>query len=199
MPKAGELPNEKLRLAITAPTLETAKSYLQSVLTRLNIANPTYEETSHPLFQNSILARVGSVDLATLGHLSPDYRGKTGLKKDYAFVEADFQKIIELAGTPRQFQLPPKYPEVREDISLVVDDSATVRQILQEARSSSKLLRRAEYKSIYTGEGIPSGKKAITLSLTFRSDEKTLTNEEIKQAREEVIGKLKKELKATIR
>ena len=91
----------------------------------------------------------------------------------------------------------PKYPSVTRDVSVLVDDTlaaATLRQTVRDAAPPT-LVRVREFDR-YAGKGIPEGKVSVSLRLTFRSPERTLTDAEVDKAHEAIVGRLVENLPA---
>jgi phenylalanyl-tRNA synthetase beta chain len=86
----------------------------------------------------------------------------------------------------------PRYPSVTRDISILVDDTlsaAEVRRTIREAAPPA--LAHVREFDRYQGKGIPDGKVSLSLRLTFRSLDRTLTDAEVQSAMEGVVAALK--------
>ena len=86
----------------------------------------------------------------------------------------------------------PRYPSVTRDVSILIADTLSaeaVRATIREAAPAT-LVRIREFDR-YQGKGIPEGKISLSLRLTFRSSERTLTDAEIQAAMEAIVGALK--------
>ena len=132
--------------------------------------------------------------IGVLGQLAPSLAEAHGLgATDSVYVaELDLDAVDALpAGTTRVEPLP-KYPSVTRDISIVVDDtlpSAQVRHTVDEAAPPT-LVRVREFDR-YQGKGVPDGKVSLSLRLTFRSPDRTLTDAEVQSAMDQVLAALK--------
>jgi phenylalanyl-tRNA synthetase beta chain len=142
----------------------------------------------------AIVAGDEGTRIGTLGQLAPALAEAHGLPSaDPVYVvEIDLDAAEEQArrGVLRVEALP-KYPSVTRDISVLVDDTlpaATLRRTILEAASAS-LVRVREFDR-YAGKGIPEGKVSVSLRLTFRSPDRTLTDAEVQQAMDAVIAAL---------
>lgn len=103
-------------------------------------------------------------------------------------------------GTSQRVTPLPRFPSVVRDVSIVVDDSlpaATVRGTIRSAAPPT-LVDVREFDR-YQGKGIPEGRVSLSLRLTFRSPERTLTDAEVQQAMEGIVAALVKEQKAVQR
>jgi phenylalanyl-tRNA synthetase beta chain len=101
---------------------------------------------------------------------------------------------LEAAGAARVMRAAPlpRYPSVTRDISILVDDTLAAASVRQTVRESAPpiLARVAEFDR-YQGKGVPDGKVSISLRLTFRSSDRTLTDSEVQAAMDAVIQSLK--------
>ena len=134
--------------------------------------------------------RCASVSVAgkTIGYVAevdPDFLkaaldvpGGTGR---VAVFELDADALRTLAGQTRHFQSLPKFPAVTRDLAVVVDTSTPYALVEDAVRSSADtvLLAHISLASLYTGPGIPEGKKSVALHLTFQPQDRTMTEAEI--------------------
>ncbi len=137
----------------------------------------------------------GGTPVGVIGQLAPAVAEQHGLSaSDAVFVaEIDLDTAEELAAN-RQTRIAalPRFPSVTRDISILVDatlPSATVRQTVQEAAPAT-LVRTREFDR-YQGKGVPDGRVSLSLRLTFRSPDRTLTDAEVQQAMDDVIAALR--------
>ena len=135
-------------------------------------------------------ARVG-----VMGQLMPAIAEEQGLPTgDAVYVaELDLDATEAIAAkTEIQVEALPRYPSVTRDISILVDDTlpaAIVRATIREAAPDT-LVRVREFDR-YQGKGVPEGKISLSLRLTFRSPERTLTDAEVQAAMEAVLRTLR--------
>lgn len=94
----------------------------------------------------------------------------------------------------------PSYPAVVRDVAMIVDASVKNESVLKEIRkNSSRELTDVRLFDIYMGKGIGVGKKSLAYSLTYRSFERTLTDEEVNKMHEFIKESLRNGVKAEIR
>ncbi len=107
--------------------------------------------------------------------------------------------------TPRgeggeQFRELPKFPAVVRDVALVVDEGVRHNEIVAVIeKSRNKNLERVELFDIFRGGAVPTGKKSMAYSLTFRATDRTLTDAEVNAAHEQLKRQLQQALKCEIR
>ena len=149
----------------------------------------------------SILA--GGTRVGALGLLAPAIAEGHGLTpQDEVYVtEIDLDALEELAvsGSVRVAPLP-KYPSVTRDISILVADTLRADAIRETIRAAAPatLVRVREFDR-YQGKGIPEGQVSLSLRLTFRSPDRTLTDTEVQTAMDAVLAALKDRYDATQR
>jgi phenylalanyl-tRNA synthetase beta chain len=95
-----------------------------------------------------------------------------------------------------------RFPAVKRDLALIVDAAMPAHRVADLVGGQSgiaPLLEEFRIFDVYQGKGIPEGKKSVAFSLTLRSAERTLTEEEVNSAMESLMSAAKNELEASIR
>jgi len=149
----------------------------------------------------SAVITAGDEDCGFIGELHPDLSDKLGISKRLYVMELDLDKIAGKFGETRKvFTQLPRFPAVRRDIALIIDEETPVSSILEEIHSlDSKLIEDAEVFDVFTGSPVEKGKKSVAVSLQLRARDKTLTEEEINKVQEKTIKKLQLALGADLR
>jgi phenylalanyl-tRNA synthetase beta chain len=144
--------------------------------------------------------------LGCVGLLAPQIAAASGLPKDdeVYVVELDLDAVEEVRGTldegapvhqrPPLKVIPlPRYPSIVRDISIVVDDTLPAEAVRGTIRSAapSTLVSVHEFDR-YQGKGVPDGRVSLSLRLTFRSLERTLTDAEVDAVMKEIVSALAK-------
>jgi phenylalanyl-tRNA synthetase beta chain len=138
---------------------------------------------------------VGETPVGSVGALAANVVEAHGLPgSDPVFVaELDLDALERVAaGATLRVEPLPRYPSVTRDISMLVDDTlaaADIRGTIRDAAPAT-LVRVAEFDR-YQGKGIPETKVSLSLRLTFRSSDRTLTDAEVQAAMDSVIAALK--------
>jgi phenylalanyl-tRNA synthetase beta chain len=132
--------------------------------------------------------------VGVLGQLAADVASAHGLPADPVYVAEIDLDAIERLGRPRALRVEPlpRYPSVTRDISVLVDDTlaaADVRETIRRAAPDT-LARVAEFDR-YQGQGVPDLKVSLSLRLSFRSADRTLTDSEVQASMELVLSALK--------
>ncbi|MNG19029.1 Phenylalanine--tRNA ligase beta subunit [compost metagenome] len=94
----------------------------------------------------------------------------------------------------------PKYPEVRRDLALLIDQSTTYESIFNLAKQTEKaLLKDINLFDVYEGKNLPEGKKSYALSFTIQDNSKTLTDSQIDKIMSKLQQTFESELGAVLR
>ena len=144
---------------------------------------------------------VNDTELGYIGELHPDLNEKLDISKNLFVLEIDLDEIAALSKQrSKKFSPLPKFPSVRRDIALVVDESVPAAGILEEIdKIKSNLIEDAAIFDVYTGEHVEQGKKSVAISLQLRAADKTLTEEEVNKVQEKTLKKLGLALGAELR
>ena len=133
-----------------------------------------------------------------LGALHPALSRDRKLALSVYLFELDLDAVQ--AGHAVKFRALSKYPTVRRDVSVVMDESVTARAIRDcVGQVGIPVLENLECFDVYRGEGIDSGKKSLSLGLTFQDPSRTLTDAEVDQGVEQIVASLETNLGAILR
>jgi phenylalanyl-tRNA synthetase beta chain len=123
-----------------------------------------------------------------------------GLKQEVFYAELDVEALFAAASPAIQYQEVPRFPEVRRDLSLVIDEQVSFARIEALVKQTeSRLIREVIAFDVYQGDKIPPGKKAYALGFTLYDEMKTLTDEEIDAAMNRLMAAFEIEMQAVIR
>ena len=194
-----------LSLGAYGPDMDffTLKGTVELVLEGLRITGVRYEaETANPSYHPGRCAKVycGSRLLGVLGQVHPHVAANYGVDCELYAAELRFDALYESIGPEPIYQPLPKFPAVTRDIAVVCDQAATV-GVLEDCirRGAKGLLKEVSLFDIYTGTGIPEGKKSVAFNLTLRADDRNLTAEEADADVKNILELLKTELGAVLR
>jgi len=200
-----DLPDEKLTLALGlygGEDFYSIKGRVETLLGELNITGYDFRRVKagpyHPGRAAEIL--VDGEVLGIIGEVHPEVLKNYGIEVRAYAGELDFDLLMEKADSRVTYSPLPKYPSVNRDIAVIVDrevEAGTLHQVIQEA--GGDIVEEIELFDIYTGEQIPEGKKSVAYSLTLRSREKTLTEQEAGEVMKRVLEGLKNKVGAVLR
>ena len=179
------------------------KGAVEAVLEGLRIEGFRFEaETANPSYHPGRCARVyrGEHLLGTLGQIHPAVAENYGVDCELYAAELDFSALFEgMGGTP-VYQPLPRFPAVTRDIALVCDKCLPVGK-LEECicRGAKGLLKGVHLFDVYTGKGVPEGKKSVAFNLELRADDRSLTSQEADEDVKGILELLAKELDSVLR
>jgi phenylalanyl-tRNA synthetase beta chain len=198
------LPHEQHALGALVPgDVFAAKGYLEALAHALRMTLRVYESTGapqpflHP--GRSAEVRVGEEVVGWVGDLHPLVAAHWDLAGIAAF-ELDLDAVIAAVQVVPRYQDLTSFPELREDIAIVVDASVPAATVLGVVRAAGgKLLAGAEVFDVYRGEQIAAGRTSLAIALQFRAKDRTLTDADVAPIREKIVARLAKDLGGELR
>jgi len=155
---------------------------------------------SDPLFDYAVQLERGNQVLGKYGKVKTTLQRDFGLKQEVFYAELDTDLLFRQANPKLVVKEVPRFPEVRRDLSLVLDRSVSFEEVQKLVRATEKLLIREIITfDVYEGEKIPEGKKAYALGFTLQDESKTLTDEEIESTMQRLMEAFEQKLGAVIR
>jgi phenylalanyl-tRNA synthetase beta chain len=118
--------------------------------------------------------------------------GSFDIKNKKVFLaELDLVKLLDCARVGRKFSGIPKYPSVTRDMSFIVKQGVSIKEITGVIKEKgAPLLLEAGVTDYYQGKQIPAGFRGLTISCVYRSSDRTLTEEEVSPLHKTVCGAL---------
>jgi phenylalanyl-tRNA synthetase beta chain len=176
------------------------KGYVSSILERLGIRKIQNKPVTSDVFAEGIAIASGNDILVEFGTVKKSILKHFDIKQDVFYADFNWNLILKLIGSKIKFTDIPKYPEVRRDLALLVDENVAFDAIYTIARQTEKsLLKEVNLFDVYQGKNLPEGKKSYAVSFILQDNSKTLTDEQI----DKILNKLQKnfenELGASLR
>ena len=202
--ESGDLPEEYTALGmVTQRDLPHLRGALKAVINRSAPA-ASLEVVPGPVagFAEGQAAEIhlDGRRIGLIGMVSAAAMDYFGLEKPHAAAMINFDALVEYAGVERTYQPLPRFPAVGRDLSLVVDEAVTWHELTGAIDSTDQPMRESlRYVGTYRGKQVPSGKKSVTVSLTYRSDDGTLRSEQVDEMVSGVVETLGKKLGAELR
>ena len=154
----------------------------------------------HPALQPGQSAEIvrGDDVIGVLGKLHPRLAKDYDLKRAVYVFELDAAKALESAA-PRAEKIS-KFPAIRRDIAVVVDDKVTAAELVEAVASAApKLIRGVRIFDIYRGDRIEAGRKSVAIGLILQETSRTLTDDDADAALAAAITKLEDKFAAELR
>jgi phenylalanyl-tRNA synthetase beta chain len=178
------------------------KGALESGIEAMNLPPLAVEasEIKHLRPGQSAVIRSGDSAVGSIGRLSEFVAGEYKLRQPVFVAEIDLTALLETGELPVLYSPLPRFPSIVRDVSLLVARKYTVRELVRAvAEEQPRHFVQTEFVGTYEGEGIPDDKRSITLRLEYRSDDRTLRDEEVDEIHWPVIEALKQKFNAEIR
>lgn len=176
------------------------KGYVNGILSRLGIQKTQNVPVTSDVFSEGIAISVGTEILVELGLVKKSILKHFGIKQEVFFADFNWALILKLISTKIKYTEIPKYPEVRRDLALLIDQNVTYDNIYNIARQTEKaLLKDINLFDVYEGKNLPEGKKSYALSFTIQDSSKTLTDVQIDKIMSQLQNNFETELGASLR
>ncbi len=187
-----QLPEERWHVAgIADGGFAEAKWAVEQVYFALGV-EPGYERTSEPFLHPGKAARTAE---GWLGELHPAL-----LDGSWGAFELDLDALAEAAPQVAGFEPVSPFPDVRQDLAFVVDETVTAAELDAAIRAAAgELLRELSVFDEYRGEQIGEGKRSLAFRLAFGSPERTLTDEDVAPLRASIVDALSSRFDAVLR
>lgn len=140
-------------------------------------------------------------ELAVMGTVNPSLAKKFGIKQPVFAAEISWPVLFELIKRGKvAFTELPKFPEVRRDLALLLDEKVSYADLRSTAfKQAKKLLRSVSLFDVYRGEKIPQDKKQYALGFVFQDAERTLTDQDVERVMARLLDAFKNEFGAQLR
>jgi len=135
-----------------------------------------------------------------LGEVHPVVSERFDLRGRIYLAELDLERLLEHAQIERVYRPIPRFPGIRLDLAVVVDEDVTAERVERLIREhGGQLLQRVALFDVYRGEPVPPHQKSLACALTYQSEDRTLTDEEAQAVHECIMEILERELSAQVR
>lgn len=179
-----------------------AKGIIEELLANLRVTRYTVEAGTHYAMHpgKTALFKKGRDVIATVGEVHPAVLSAYGITKPVYIFELDATTVMKYMAKDLKYKALPKYPATSRDLAMLVNidvDAADIEKAMTKAAGQN--LTQITLFDVYTGKQVEEGKKSLAFSLTFQSNDKTLTDAEIDPAIEKIVAKLQKDFNANLR
>ncbi|MFY8213433.1 MAG: phenylalanine--tRNA ligase subunit beta [Flavobacterium sp.] len=176
------------------------KGYIEAILTRLGIDKAKTKPLQSDVFAEGVQYVIGNETLVEFGAVKKSILKYFDIKQEVLYADINWNLVLKLVSTKLKFQDIPKFPEVRRDFSLLIDETVSFEAIYQVARQTEKtLLKNIQLFDVYQGDNLPEGKKSYAVSFILQDNQKTLTDEQIDAVMGNLQQKLTTELGVSLR
>ena len=179
------------------------KGIAENIFEELGIPEPEYGRTAPKEgFDPREYARIFSsgTEIGVLGGVSKETLAGYELENKAYILELDIDALLPLVAWVKKFTSLAKFPAVRRDISLIVNRSLESAMLIKIIRGMGKgLIESVDVFDVYQGKEIDPAEKALAVRISYRSNKRTLTDDEVNTIHEKVIGEIRRQTGGRLR
>lgn len=177
------------------------KGIITGVLERLGIANVKTTPAKSDVFSEGVALSLGKTKLVEFGVVKRAILKGFSIKQEVLFADFNWQNILGLVGKKKLKVVDlPKFPAVKRDLALLLDDKVEFKEIYNLAfQSERKLLKDVDLFDVYEGDKLPEGKKSYAVSFVLQDENKTLADKQIDKIMQKLQQTFEKNLDAVLR
>jgi phenylalanyl-tRNA synthetase beta chain len=179
------------------------KGYVEGILSKLgfDLNKIKAEETKKDIFTQGLTYKLKKHVLAEFGSISNELLDRFDIDDEVFYADLAWDKLLQLAqNNTIGYKEVPKYPEVRRDLALLLDDAVEFEQIRDLAyQAERKFLKDISLFDVYRGEKLGPNKKSYAVSFILQDEKQTLKDKQIDKIMDKLIKTFKDKLGAEIR
>jgi phenylalanyl-tRNA synthetase beta chain len=168
-----------------------AKGAVEAALSTIGVVDAKYlvADVKHLQPGQSAEVSIDGRPVGNIGRLKQDIAGEYKFRQPVYIAELDLETILSLPTAPVNYRPLPRFPGVVRDVSFVGDRGISFASIRQTVEGQNiELCRGIEFVDVYEGKGLEENERSVTVRLEYRSDEKTLIDEEIDSAHDRIVN-----------
>ena len=175
------------------------KGIAEALLTNLGL-RPSFQTGSVSNINEAIFMELNGERILEMGKVNQDVAAAFDIRQNVFYINFYWDAVLDHSGGQVQFREISKYPPVERDLAMIVPGAMKYTEI-EDRIAKLKLAKLQEVRlfDVFESEKLGTGKKSMAINLTFRDDEKTLTDKEIDAWMNKIMITLEKELNAEIR
>jgi len=177
------------------------KGVIYAILERIGISRVQESPTNSDVFSEGIELGLGKIKLVSFGLVKKPILKYFDISQEIVFADFNWEAILEMIKRNKiNFKAIPKYPEVRRDFALLLDEKISFKDIHAIANKTERqLLKNVSLFDVYQGKNLPEGKKSYAISFILQDEHKTLTDNQIDKIMKMLQMNFEKELGAELR
>ena len=177
------------------------KGIIEQLFSRLGLTKLKVSPIKTDVLSEGITLSLGKTKLVEFGIVKRKILKSFGVSQEILFADINWNNVIEVAKFNKlKFTSITKYPEVKRDFALLLDDKITFEEIHTIAKQSEKkLLKEVSLFDVYQGKNLPAGKKSYAVSFSLQDNDKTLTDKQIDKIMSKLQSSFEKLLGAELR
>jgi phenylalanyl-tRNA synthetase beta chain len=177
------------------------KGVVATLLERLGISKTQIKPCKSDLFVEGISLYRGKVKLVDLGLVNTKIHKEFGIKQEVFYADILWDNVLEQVKNNKvKVKVLPKFPEVKRDLSLLLDEEVKFSEIYNIAfQAEKKFLKAVDLFDFYQGDKLESGKKSYAVSFVLQDESQTLNEKQITKIMNKLQASLEKQLGASLR
>ena len=177
------------------------KGIVMSILERIGVTNIKTSPVKSDVFSEGIVLSLGKNKLVEFGVIKKKNLKEFGIKQEVLFADFDWTSILSISGKKKiKVSMLPKFPSVKRDLALLLDQKITFKEIYDLAfQSERNLLKDVGLFDVYQGDKLPEGKKSYAVSFVLQDNNKTLEDRQIDKIMQKLQQSFEKNLGAVLR
>ena len=177
------------------------KGIVMSILERIGVTNIKTSPVKTDVFSEGIVLSLGKNKLVEFGVIKKKILKEFGIKQEVLFADFDWTSILSISGKKKiKVSMLPKFPSVKRDLALLLDQKITFKEIYDLAfQSERNLLKDVGLFDVYQGDKLPEGKKSYAVSFVLQDNNKTLEDRQIDKIMQKLQQSFEKNLGAVLR
>ena len=177
------------------------KGVILSILERLGLTRLKTTAVKNDQFAEGISISLGKAKLVDFGIVKRSVLKHFSISQEVLYADFNWDNVLEYAKhTKIKFKEIPKFPEVRRDFALLLDNTVSFEEIQTIAKQTEKqLLKEINLFDVYQGKNLPNGKKSYAVSFIFQDEKKTLTDKQVDKVMKKLQGNFENKLGAELR
>jgi phenylalanyl-tRNA synthetase beta chain len=176
------------------------KGYVLAILERLGLSKIISSPLNTDVFAEGMVYEMGNSTLVEFGTVKKSILKHFDIKQEVFFADFNWNSIIKQISNNIKFTEISKYPEVRRDLALLLDNEIEFEKVFDIAKKTEKsLLKDINLFDVYEGKNLPKGKKSYAISFVLQDNTKTLTDSQIDKVMSKLTHNFESELGAVLR
>lgn len=177
------------------------KGIVESILQRLGIKSTTIKTAKSSVFNEAITIFYNKKALVSFGTVQKSILKKFDIEQEVLFADFNWDEMLEASKTNQfTFEEIPKYPAVRRDFALLLNEHIRFNELEEIAlKLGKKLLKKVDLFDVYLGKNLPEGKKSYAIKFIFQDENKTLTDKQVDKLMSKFQQQFEKQLGASLR
>jgi phenylalanyl-tRNA synthetase beta chain len=177
------------------------KGIVTSIFEKTGIKNLKTRPIKNDAFEEGIALTIGKTNAVEFGIIKQSMLKDFDINQDVFYADFNWDLIFDCIKTNKvKFNPISKFPEVRRDFALLLDEDVKFETIYQLAKQTdNKVLSNINLFDVYKGKNLPKGKKSYAISFTLKDDTKTLTDKQIDKIMNKLQQRFEKEVGAELR